>query len=188
MQNAKGARTEREKRILSPLGLTAQENRVLAPFWARFSLGMVVCTAEGTNGDSEPILWRFRGILLRTLHFSLFTFHSSLFTFLRFPEISVDDIHLAGREQLLALAEACAFECARQARVKVYPCLQPLERAALAQAGGIEGGQLGLRFGSLHRSHLLVVFCYKVTKKYRQMQVRNERISRLRAESRRCSP
>ena len=144
MQNAKGARTEREKRILSPLGLTAQENRVLAPFWARFSLGMVVCTAEGTNGDSEPILWRFRGILLRTLHFSLFTFHSSLFTFLRFPEISVDDIHLAGREQLLALAEACAFECARQARVKVYPCLQPLERAALAQAGGIEGGQLGL--------------------------------------------
>ena len=61
MQNAKGETWEREKRILSPLGLTAQENRVLGPFWARFSLGVVVCTAEGANGDSEAILWRFRG-------------------------------------------------------------------------------------------------------------------------------
>ena len=63
MQNAKqgGARTEREKRVLSPLGLTFPRNRVLRPFWARFSLGMVVCTAGGANGDSGGLLWRFRG-------------------------------------------------------------------------------------------------------------------------------
>ena len=46
--NAKtGGRSEREKHVLSPLGLTPPINRVLKPFWARFSLGMVVCTAEG---------------------------------------------------------------------------------------------------------------------------------------------
>ena len=60
--NAKtGGRSEREKHVLSPLGLTPPINRVLKPFWARFSLGMVVCTAEGANGDSKAILWRFRG-------------------------------------------------------------------------------------------------------------------------------
>ena len=52
----RGARTEREKLVLSPLGLTFPQNRVLSPFWARFSLGVVVCTAEGANGDSEAIL------------------------------------------------------------------------------------------------------------------------------------
>ena len=62
MQNAKECEQRWGKStFLSPLGLTAQENRVLGPFWARFSLGVVICTAEGANGDSKAILWRFRG-------------------------------------------------------------------------------------------------------------------------------
>ena len=60
-QMQKSERRDGEKHVLSPMGLTLPENRVLRPFWARFSLGLVVCTAEGTNGDSEAILWRFRG-------------------------------------------------------------------------------------------------------------------------------
>ena len=60
--NAKtGGRTEREKRVLSPLGLTFRENRVLKPLWASFFPGVVICAAEGANGDSKAILWRFRG-------------------------------------------------------------------------------------------------------------------------------
>ena len=51
-----GGRSEREKHVLSPLGLTFPQNRVLRPFRARFSLGAVVCTAEGVNGDSGAIL------------------------------------------------------------------------------------------------------------------------------------
>ena len=66
LQNAKckmqrSESREREKRVLSPLGLTFRENRVLRHFLVRFSLGVVIPTAGGANGDSEAILWRFLG-------------------------------------------------------------------------------------------------------------------------------
>ena len=65
MQNAKqgeGARELREgKARFKPYGLNVSEkSRFKAPLSA-FLPRDGVCTAERANGDSEAILWRFRG-------------------------------------------------------------------------------------------------------------------------------
>ena len=76
MQNkGRGARELREgKARFKPFGLNvSRESRFKALLSAFLPRGGIR-TAEGANGDSEAILWRFGGILLRALHSSLFTF------------------------------------------------------------------------------------------------------------------